>query len=132
MKKTECADLLQEIAAIDNRAMSNETVEAWFAVIGHIPFEIAREALHLARKDDRVSYLEPRHIVSWARDAAIRLDREAGRNIPQEPQGQFVKQPECRSHNKPLLSCEACCRRLKPLAEKHKNEILIYAKEHII
>ena len=132
MNKSEVAQLLDEIAAVDNRKVGPEQVEAWHGVISQIPFEIGREALRLARKDERTTWLEPRHIVSWAREAAFKLDRESGRNIPKEPQGEFVKQPNCRAHNKPLISCDACCDRLKHLAYKPISQVLLYAREHII
>jgi len=132
VNKTEVAKLLDEIAAVDNRKVGPEQVEAWHGVISQIPYDIAREALRMARKDERTTWLEPRHIVSWAKDAALRLDREAGRNIPPEPQGEFVKQPHCRAHGKALLTCYTCCDRMKHLADKPKSQILLYAREHII
>lgn len=129
MKKTECAELLKEISAIDNRQVNFETVEAWFAIIGHIPLDIARQALHLARKDDRINYLEPRHIVSWAKEAAFKLDREQG-NLVAEPVNS-VPQPICREHGLGIMDCVPCCRAMKHLAYADKNTALRYAKEHI-
>ena len=129
MKKSECAELLQEISAIDNRQVNVETVEAWFAIIGHIPLDIARQALHLARKDDRINYLEPRHIVSWAKEAAYKLDREQG-NLSAEPVNS-VPQPICREHGLGIMDCVPCCRAMKHLAYADKNTALRYAKEHI-
>ena len=129
MKKSECAELLQEISAIDNRQVNVETVEAWFAIIGHIPLDIAKQALHLARKDDRINYLEPRHIVSWAKEAAYKLDREQG-NLVAEPINS-VPQPICREHGLGIMDCVPCCRAMKHLAYADKNTALRYAKEHI-
>lgn len=129
MKKTECADLLKEISAIDNRNVTLETVEAWFAIIGQIPYDIAREALKLARKDDRVNWLEPRHIVSWAKEAAWQLDREQQKTAPELSDS--VRQPLCREHGIGILDCTPCCRALKHLAYEDKNTVLRYAKEHI-
>lgn len=129
MKKTECAELLKEISAIDNRQVNVETVEAWFAIIGHIPVDIAKQALHLARKDDRINYLEPRHIVSWAKEAAYKLDREQG-NLSAEPVNS-VPQPICREHGLGIMDCKPCCRAMKHLADADKNTALRYAKEHI-
>lgn len=129
MKKTECADLLQEISAIDHRKVNVETIEAWFAIIGHIPLDIAKEALHLARKDERISYLEPRHIIGWAKEAAYRLDREQSNTAQEQPQS--VKQPFCREHGLAIMECAACCDAMKHLAYADKNATLRFAKEHI-
>lgn len=129
MKKTECAELLQEISAVDSRKVNVETIEAWFNIIGHIPLEIAREALHLARKDDRINYLEPRHIISWAKEAAFRLDREQTPTISHMPDS--VRQPVCRKHGLPIMECLPCCDAMKHLAYADKNATLRFAKEHI-
>lgn len=129
MKKTECAELLQEISAIDHRKVNVETIEAWFAIIGHIPLDIAKEALHLARKDERIAYLEPRHIIGWAKEAAYRLDREQSNTVQDLPNS--VKQPLCRQHETPIMECNPCCDALKHLAYADKNATLRYAKEHI-
>lgn len=129
MKKTECAELMKEISAIDNRNVTLETVEAWFAVIGQIPYDIAREALRLARKDDRIDYLEPKHIVSWAKEAAWKLDREQNNPVPQT--NDWVRQPICREHGLGILDCNECCRKMAFMAYRPKNEILVYAKENI-
>jgi hypothetical protein len=130
MNRLETTELLKQISAVDNRKVNEETVTAWQAIMSNIPFDIAKEALVLARKDDRITYLEPRHIVSWAREAAFKLDRETGRNTPEEPQGNFIAQPKCK-HDKGILDCLPCCRELKPLADRSKNEILIEAKKRI-
>lgn len=123
-------ELLRQVSAVDNRKVNEETISAWLSVIGHIPFEIAKEALVLARRDERLTYLEPKHIIGWAKEAAFRLDRESGRNTLEEPQGQFVPQPKCR-HYKGIMECDDCCRELAKLADRSKNEILIYAKQNV-
>lgn len=131
MNNAETAELLREVAILDNRKVSQELIDQWQGILGHIPLDIAREAHKLARKDERVTYLEPRHIVSWAREAAFKLDREKGKNIPEEPKGNFVKQPTCREHQKPIMSCNPCGRKLAPIADKTSAEILVYAKKYV-
>lgn len=130
MNKSEVAKLLDEISAVDNRIVGPEQVEAWHKVIGHIPLDIAQEALVMARRDERTNYLEPRHIITWAKEAAFKLDRQAGRDTPEEPQGQFVPQPKCK-HQKGIIDCAECTRELAQLADRPKNEILIYAKKNV-
>ncbi len=130
MNKTETAKLLDEIAVIDNRKVTADLVAQWQGILGHIPYEIATEAHRLARKDERVTWLEPRHIVSWAREAAYKLDRQKGNNVPEEPKGNFVPQPKCK-HGRGLLTCDPCCATLAPYADKDKNEILAYARKYV-
>jgi hypothetical protein len=128
MNRLETTELLRQISAVDNRKVNEDTVNAWQSILGHIPFEIAKEALVLARKDDRITYLEPRHVISWAKEAAFRLDREQNKTEVEEPKGNFVAQPNCK-HGTRLLECLPCCRELKPMANKPKEEILYTAKK---
>jgi hypothetical protein len=107
--------LLKEVAAIDNRKLSEEVAEAWQSILGFMPLEIAREALHLARKDDRVNWLEPKHIVSWAKEAAFKLDRATGNKPP--PEHSFDPQPKCKEHNVLILMCAPCCKKLQEFEE---------------
>ena len=130
MNRTETAELLREVAILDNRKVSQDLIDQWQGILGHIPLDIAREAHRLARKDERVTYLEPRHIFSWAREAAYKLDREKGNNIPEEPKGNFVAQPKCK-HGRGLLTCDSCCATLAPFADKDKNEILAYSRKYV-
>lgn len=110
MNLNETKLLLKEIAVIDNRKLSEEVAEAWQSIISFMPFEIAREALKLARKDATINWLEPKHIVGWAKEAAFRLDRD--KPLPAEP-STFAPQPTCREHNEKIISCAPCCKRIK-------------------
>jgi hypothetical protein len=109
MNLNEIKQLLTEVSAIDNRKLNDQAAEAWHSVLSFMPFEIAREALHLARKDDRVIYMEPKHLVSWAKEAAFKLDRVKPMVMPQISGSQ---QPRCQAHNALLLSCIPCCKEL--------------------
>jgi hypothetical protein len=109
MNLNEAKQLLTEVAAIDNRKLSDQTANAWQSVLRDIPLEIAKEALHLARRDDRISWMEPKHIYSWAKDAAIKLDRAKPIVIEQIKGSQ---QPLCKAHSALLLSCIPCCKEL--------------------
>lgn len=102
---TETKELLRQIALVDNRKVSNETIEAWHGVIGAIPFDIAKEALKLAQQDSSIKYLEPRNIIGWAKEAAFRLDRN---NPKQEEPVKRFPMPKCRAHGTGILSCDPC------------------------
>lgn len=121
-------EIIKQIALIDNRKVTPETVAAWHNIIGVLPFDIAQEAVKLAQADPTVKYMEPRHIMGWAKEAAFRLDR-------QKPQEEVVietsTQPICREHGKRILECLHCCRKLKPYAGDTPAKVLAYAKANI-
>lgn len=129
MQITETKEIIRQVAVIDNRKVSQEVIEAWHVVIGAIPFDIAKEALKLAQQDPTIKYLEPRSIVSWAREAAFRLDRQQPKPEPAE----FVKvdQPFCRAHQLPVLSCKPCCREMNKQENLTPPQLLAWAKQNI-
>jgi hypothetical protein len=114
MNIIETKALLKEIADIDNRKLDEAMAKGWHAVLSPIPLEIAREAHILARRDASISYLEPKHIVAWSKEAAFRLDRATQKP---ELQRTGVVMPKCRDHGKPILSCDPCCHRLYKFSE---------------
>ncbi|NBU22793.1 MAG: hypothetical protein EBS38_02620 [Actinobacteria bacterium] len=119
MNIIETKELLEEIAAIDGRKLTPEIVAAWQGILAGIPLEIAKEAHKLARRDERVNWLEPRHISGWAKEAAFRLDREKPKQV--EPQT-FAPQPVCKAHNTPILACDPCCHRIYKYKELQGSE----------
>lgn len=129
MNLAETKKLLTQVAAVDNRKLSEETATAWQHILAHVPLEIAQEALTLARRDPNIQYLEPKHIVSWAKEAAFRLDR----NKPKED-GILTGDPMpiCRDHDTPILACDPCCHRLWKYKEMHGvRDIHEFAKKEI-
>lgn len=106
MLKTECADLLREVAAIDNRTLSQETLQAWYAVIGYLPYETALKALHAARKDERVTWLEPKHIVAFSKED--RLARQDDDYLKEAAEAIYRPVPHC-PHNLAIALCLPCC-----------------------
>jgi hypothetical protein len=120
MKKTETQQLLETIAAIDNRKITPATLDAWFEVVKHIPLEIALEAHLMARRAESVGYLEPKHIIAYSREAAYALDRAKPK--PVEPQQPYNPQPKCRDHGKTILECGHCARRIWKYSEKATAE----------
>lgn len=130
MNMADTRTLLEEVAAIDNREVTPEVVAAWNSVIGTMPLDIAQMAHRLARRDDRIRYLEPKHIVSWAREAAFKLDKEKPKE--DEPRVDVVPQPYCKEHNKRLLTCDPCCHRLYKYKEiRGLDTLLDFAKREI-
>lgn len=129
MNKIECRELLTEIAAVDNRKVSQETLDIWTDILKHIPLDIALEAHRMARKSESVGYLEPKHIVTYAKEAAFALDRDKPK--PEPAPYQFAPQPTCRAHNKKILSCDPCCHAMSKQDHLNANQLLAWAKQNI-
>jgi hypothetical protein len=130
MNKNECRELLTAIAAVDNRKVSQETLDIWFDILRNIPLDIALEAHKMARKSESVGYLEPKHIVSFAREAAFALDRNKPKAKEETLQGDPM--PKCRDHHKAILTCDPCCHRLYKYSQAQGYErIHAFAKAEI-
>ena len=130
MNITETKQLLQEVSVIDKRQVSPELIQAWQGILGHIPLDVAQEAHKLARRDSAIQYLEPRHIVVWAKEAAFKLDREQGKQKPQEV---LTGSPEpiCRDHQARIMSCDPCASKLNKMSHLHDAALLVWARENI-
>ena len=111
MNLNETKRLLKEVAVIDNRKLSEEVAEAWQAILGFMEFEIATEALHLARRDASINWLEPRHLVAWGKEASHRRAREQ-RSTPRADYSAGPTQPRCGAHSVPIMHCRPCCKKL--------------------
>jgi hypothetical protein len=127
MNLTETKKILVQVAAIDNRKLNDDVANAWHGIIGFMPYEIAVEALRLAQQDVSVKYLEPRHIVGWAKEAAFRLDREKPKPV-ETTQG--IPEPTCK-HGEKLLTCKPCCKELSDRSDMTTPQLLVYAKQNI-
>lgn len=138
MKIQEIEILLREMFAIDGRILDADRIKAWHNVIGHMPLDVAQRALRLARQDERIGYIEPKHIIGKAKESAEALDREERVKQAQQarPQIQGDPMPICL-HGKELLTCDPCCHQMHLEHERHKDRelksefCLAYAREHI-
>jgi hypothetical protein len=94
MNLTEVKELLAKVAAVDNRDLSEITAKAWYEVIGGLSFRVADRALVLARRDARINWLEPKHIIEKSRDAIAELNREeTAKQEPEEGAWQACSKP---------------------------------------
>lgn len=123
MNKTEVKLLLADVAAIDNRRVTEETITAWTAVLGHLSLPIAQKALVLARQDEKVDYLEPKHIVARARDARMAIDRSAA-DRAEEASWRSDPEPICVTHDTRITKCQPCI----ALLFKHTDSMSIDAR----
>ena len=130
MNKAETGELLVAVAAIDNRKITQQMIDGWAEILKHIPYDVALEAHRMARKSDQVQYLEPKHIISFAKEAAFALDRLKPKAA--EPEVKGDPQPTCRTHSKPIMSCDPCCHRLHKFVEQYgESRLLQFAKAEI-
>jgi hypothetical protein len=114
MNLNETKMLLKEIAAVDNRKLDESLALAWQAIVGHLELPTARSALILARQDATINYLEPRHIVSWSKEARHR----ANKNTNDEPTSANVAPEPICIHQIKVMSCTDCCRALAKKADE--------------
>jgi ADP-heptose:LPS heptosyltransferase len=129
MNITETQELLKQISAIDKRQINPETIQAWHQIVGHLSFDVAIEAHKMARKDLSVNYLEPRHIIGWAKEALSKLERLNPK--PAEPEKQATPEPLCKDHNKRITTCGTCCSKLAKLPITNPEQLDRWAKENI-
>jgi len=109
LKETET--LLREMFAIDGRHLDADKIKAWHNVIGGMPLDIAQRALRMARQDERISYVEPKHIIGKAKEAAEAMDRAEARKAAQPEVKKGQPMPTC-IHGEGLLYCDTCCHTL--------------------
>ena len=129
MNISETRELLQDIAAIDKRNITPETIQAWHSVLGNLSLEVAREAHRLARKDLSINYLEPRHIYGWSKEALSVLQR----NQPKEPEPQRPSTPEpnCRNHKTRITECKPCIKELGKQTQLNTEQLHAWAVANI-
>ena len=115
MNLNETKAILKDIALIDNRKLDEAVALAWQAIIGQMDYEVAKEALKLARQDASISYLEPKHIVAWGKEASHRLNRN---KTPEDVRkSDSAPEPICKAHNLKITSCDDCCRSVAQMAD---------------
>ena len=132
MNKAEVKLLLADVAAIDNRRVTDETVTAWHAVLGHLTLPVAQKALILARQDEKVEYLEPRHIVARGRDARMAMDAESRSRSKEEASWRSDPEPVCLPHDIRITKCESCIALLvKHTAGMTNDQRHRWSNEHI-
>ena len=109
LKETEI--LLREMFAVDGRQIDRDKIKAWHNILYSMPLDIAQRALRMARQDERIGYVEPKHIIGKAKEAAEAMDRQEQREKKKEPVKTGVAMPTC-IHGEGLLYCDPCCNTL--------------------
>jgi hypothetical protein len=126
---SETRELLQEIAAIDKRQITPETIQAWHNILGNLSLEVAKEAHKLARKDLSVNYLEPRHIYGWSKEATSALQRNQPKSP--EPERPSTPEPNCRGHKTRITDCKPCIKELGKQTDLNAEDLHAWAVANI-
>lgn len=109
MNRDELASIVNLVSAADGRNVTEQTYGAWFLLLGHISFDVAREATIEAMRDDTIKWVEPKHILG--RCVKVLDRREADRrrvralNAAEE---KTVPVPKCVSHEISIVKCKDC------------------------
>lgn len=109
MTKTELKELMEYLAAIDNRQLSPEKLQVWFDLIGYLDFAEAKSAVIEAQRDESISYVEAKHVIAFAMRIKERRKAEQARATTHTEERKWTPQPKC-AHGIGLLTCDPCCR----------------------
>jgi hypothetical protein len=129
MNISETQELLRQISTIDKRQITPDTIQAWHQIVGHLSFEVAIESHRMARKDLSINYLEPRHIIGWAKEAIGVLQR----NQPKDPEPlrPSAPEPNCRHHRTRITECKPCCKELGKQSHLNAEQLHTWAVGNI-
>lgn len=123
MNKMEIARLLTAIAALDNRKVLEETVEAWYAVLHSYPYGDAAEAVR-QHFEDSTEYLMPAHV----RAGVKRIKAERNPSSDTSPERfKALERGEIRSAPRPANWDAMSAAWRDP--EKFSQEIAAYEKQ---
>ena len=110
MNSEETKQILDFVAAADGRNVTAQTYGAWHLVIGHLGFDITRNATLMALQDTDIRWVEPKHILAKVAKlvAAKEADERRERALTAQVENQGSAMPNCK-HGKGLLYCDPCC-----------------------
>lgn len=119
LKETE--QLLREMFAIDGRKLDSEKIVAWKESLGSMQLDVAQQALRICRADERIQYIEPRHLYAKAKAAAEEVDR----NLEQKQRREEITTvgtpcPTCH-HGKCVAFCNDCCNAMWAFHQTHAH-----------
>lgn len=111
MNKTEIIDLLELVAAVDGRKITEITIQAWLMPLQDVAFGDAIAGLNLCRKDASIGWVEPKHIYAKSKEIVSRRkdDEEKVERAKEVRSG--VRCPNCK-HDIAIVNCQSCCREM--------------------
>ena len=118
MNNQESAQIVDFVSAADGRTVTEQTYGAWHIVIGHLNFELARQAAVMALQDESIRWTEPKHILGKAGRLLEVAEHDKRRELAltrvEPPVG--AEMPVC-IHGVGLLYCGPCCHEAAIVAE---------------
>ncbi len=110
MNNEQTAQIVDFVAAADNRNVTPQTYGAWHLILGHLEFEQVRQATLLACQDENIKWVEPKHILGKVSKliSDTQADQRRNRALTYEDNNRGVPMPKC-VHGKGLLYCGECC-----------------------
>jgi hypothetical protein len=110
MQKLDTERLVRKLAVLDNRQVNDGVVDGWHELVGHLSYNVAELALRKARQDVTINWVEPKHLLAKAHDAARELNQEATRLAREaEENGTGAPEPKCAEHGLRITTCRECC-----------------------
>jgi hypothetical protein len=110
MQKLDTERLVRKLAVLDNRQVNDGVVDAWHELVAHLSYQVAEVALRKARQDVNINWVEPKHVLAKAHEAARELNEEATRLARQaEENGTGAPEPKCAEHGLRITTCKDCC-----------------------
>jgi hypothetical protein len=76
MTKTELKELMEYLSAIDNRQLTTEKLQVWFDLVGYLDFDLAKNAVIEAQRDETLNYVEAKHIESKNKNAPNKFEEQ--------------------------------------------------------
>jgi hypothetical protein len=118
MQPTEVMQIVNLIVAADGRTPTEQMYGAWTLTIGHLTFDLAREAAIEAMRDEKIRYVEPKHVLSKVNRIREVLEQNRRREMALEEkvvtEGKPV--PICRDHGKGVIHCKPCAHKAYELS----------------
>ena len=136
LKETEI--LLREMFAIDGRKLDADKIAAWRQSLGSMQLDVAQQALRQCRQDERINFVEPKHLIGKARDAVAELNRIEEQNQRKKEKPKESSPPPTCIHKMNVVECNTCCRKLAKYHESHDNgydcgdKCLSYMRENLL
>jgi len=118
MNNQESAQIVDFVAAADGRTVTDQTYGAWHIVIGHLTFEVARQAAVMALQDEAIRWTEPKHLLGKA-GRLLEVEAQDKRRqlaLTREEPAMGAEMPVC-IHGLGLLYCGPCCHEAAIVAE---------------
>jgi hypothetical protein len=118
VNQAEVVQIVNLVAAADGRNVNEQTYAAWMLVIGHLGFNLAKEATLAALKDEAIRWTEPKHVLAKAgRVLEVReQDKRRERALTEHEVKKGTPVPICRDHGRSIMQCDVCCKKAGDLA----------------